>query len=240
MLLDFICLYIFIYPAHELDSFGHLDWLTHLGLFFYSEIQTTRFKLVNVGPHQVQLFKKLGKLNWSSFFKNFDQFFFPTSWKVCPLFFNILPSWGPDCPDGSSFCRLSSSGQDCSVSHCHYTHALCQISVYPTFHWDLKVATHCCVVVHWCFTRDQPDTTAVTWSQCPYDATSMQQHARSSIHAAPLQQHSRCSTYAAALTLQHCFAALKQQHWCSSSHAAAFMQHLACSCSFQLQYRSKT
>ena len=193
-----------------------------------------------LGHTRCSCLKNLGNSIEVLFSKTLTNFFLPTSWKVCPLFFNILPGWGPDCPDGSSFCPLSNSGQDCSASHGHYTHALCQISVYPTFHWDLKVATHCCVVVHWCFTRDQPDTTAVTWSQCPYDATSMQQHARSSIHAAPLQQHSRCSTYAAALTLQHCFAALKQHHWCSSSHAAAFMQHLACSCSFWLQYWSKT
>ena len=40
------------------------------------------------------------------------------------------------------------------------------------FQWGLEVATHCCVVVHQCFFRDQPDTTeirqiqldpAVTW-----------------------------------------------------------------------------
>ena len=28
---------------------------------------------------------------------------------------NILPTWGPNCPDGSSFCPLSSSGQERGV-----------------------------------------------------------------------------------------------------------------------------
>ena len=39
-------------------------------------------------------------------------------------------------------------------------------------HCRLKVATQCCVVVHLCLIRircslDQPDTIAVTWSECP-------------------------------------------------------------------------
>ena len=36
-----------------------------------------------------------------------------------------------------------------------------------TFHWGLGTAIHCCVAVHLCFTRDPPDTTAITRPQCP-------------------------------------------------------------------------
>ena len=36
-----------------------------------------------------------------------------------------------------------------------------------TFHWGLKVATHCCVVVHQCFIQDQPDTTEISQIQLP-------------------------------------------------------------------------
>ena len=37
----------------------------------------------------------------------------PTSRKVCPFSSSIfLPSWGPGCQDGSSFCPLSGSGQE--------------------------------------------------------------------------------------------------------------------------------
>ena len=34
-----------------------------------------------------------------------------------------------------------------------------------TFQWGLKVATHCCVVVHQCFIPDQPDTTEISQIQ---------------------------------------------------------------------------
>ena len=34
-----------------------------------------------------------------------------------------------------------------------------------TFRWGLKVATHCCVVVHQCFIPDQPDTTEISQIQ---------------------------------------------------------------------------
>ena len=34
-----------------------------------------------------------------------------------------------------------------------------------TFLWGIKVATHCCVVVHQCFIRDQPDTTEISQIQ---------------------------------------------------------------------------
>ena len=34
-----------------------------------------------------------------------------------------------------------------------------------TFQWGRKVATHCCVVVHQCFIRDQPDTTEISQIQ---------------------------------------------------------------------------
>ena len=37
--------------------------------------------------------------------------FCPLLEKFCPLL-NILHSWGPNCPDCSSFCPLSSSGQE--------------------------------------------------------------------------------------------------------------------------------
>ena len=40
-----------------------------------------------------------------------NNFFLPISRKKNSHFSNILPSWGPNCPDYSSFCPLSSSGQ---------------------------------------------------------------------------------------------------------------------------------
>ena len=38
-------------------------------------------------------------------------FFCPLPEKFC-LLFKTFPSWGPGCPDGSSFCPLSSSDQE--------------------------------------------------------------------------------------------------------------------------------
>ena len=38
--------------------------------------------------------------------------FFAHFWKSFAHFSNILPSWGPNCPDCSSFCPLSISGQE--------------------------------------------------------------------------------------------------------------------------------
>ena len=35
-----------------------------------------------------------------------------------------------------------------------------------TCHWDLKIATHCCVIMFLCFIQVQPGTTAVTWTLC--------------------------------------------------------------------------
>ena len=93
----------------------------------------------------------------------------------CPLlesfvhFSDVLPSWGPDCPDDSSFCPLSSSGLD---GRCHAftvprpVHAV-KFLYTTTFHLGLKVATHCCVVLHLCFIRDQPDTTKIRQIQLP-------------------------------------------------------------------------
>ena len=34
-----------------------------------------------------------------------------------------------------------------------------------TFQWGVKVATHCCVIVHQCFIQDQPDTTEISQIQ---------------------------------------------------------------------------
>ena len=39
-------------------------------------------------------------------------FFFAHFYKSFVLFLNILPSWGPGCPDCSSFHPVSSSGQE--------------------------------------------------------------------------------------------------------------------------------
>ena len=81
---------------------------------------------------------------------------------------NVLPSQGLGCPDRSSFCPLSSFGADGSASRCHCAHSCGKVYVY--LHLSLrrvKLVTHFCVVVPVCFIRDQPDTTAVTWSLCP-------------------------------------------------------------------------
>ena len=41
----------------------------------------------------------------------------------------------------------------------------------PTFHWGLKVATHCCVLVHLCFIQDQSDTIETTRYNCSHVAS---------------------------------------------------------------------
>ena len=45
-------------------------------------------------------------------------------------FWNILPSQGPDHPNHSLFCPLSSLGPDGSASRGNGAHACCQVSVY--------------------------------------------------------------------------------------------------------------
>ena len=59
------------------------------------------------GCRSPQGFFEIADLRW--------MIFLPTSRKVLPtfqIFWNILPSWGPNSPDCSSFCPRSSSGQE--------------------------------------------------------------------------------------------------------------------------------
>ena len=82
-------------------------------------------------------------------------------------FWNVLPSQGPDCPDHSSFCQFQV--QALMPAHHTVTVPMSAVKVLytSTFHWGLKVTSHCCVVVHLCFIWDQQGTTAVAWSQFP-------------------------------------------------------------------------
>ena len=87
-------------------------------------------------------------------------------------FVKILPSWCPDCPDCSSFCPLSSSGQDCGTLHLCSAHACSQVSVYqhlsvgPEGSNPLLCSSASVLDSRSARYWDQPDTTAVTWSEC--------------------------------------------------------------------------
>ena len=69
-----------------------------------------------------------------------------------------------------SCCQFVSSGQDGNVSFSSYAHALFGVSIYHNLslgpqHCNQQLG--CSVPADLCFIQDQPDTTAITWSQCP-------------------------------------------------------------------------
>ena len=64
-----------------------------------------------------------------------------------------------------SFCPLSSSGPVGSESRSHGVLACGQVAVYSHLSMGPQGSNHCCVVVHQCFIRDQPDTTEISQIQ---------------------------------------------------------------------------
>ena len=82
--------------------------------------------------------------------KEYEQILLPTSRKVLSTFRKYFPV------GFQSAQTVWSSGTDRSASRGHCAHARVKfLYSTATFHWGLKVATHCCVVVHLCFEISQ-------------------------------------------------------------------------------------
>ena len=91
---------------------------------------------------------------------------------VLPNSRKVLPTFRTFCPDGVQSAQMGSLFAHFQVqARLAVRHAV-TVSLHAvkllytaTFQWGLKVATHCCVVVHQCFIRDQPDTTEISQIQ---------------------------------------------------------------------------
>ena len=91
---------------------------------------------------------------------------------LLPTSRNVLPTFQTFCPDGVQtaqtlvhFAKFQVQAR--LAEHHTFTvpmHAV-KFLYTATFHWGLKVATHCCVIVHLCFIQDQPDTTEINQVQ---------------------------------------------------------------------------
>ena len=94
-----------------------------------------------------------------------NNFFLPNSRKVLPTFRTFCPDGVRSAQMGYRFAHFQVQAR-LAVRHAVTVslHAV-KLLYTATFQWGLKVATHCCVVVHQCFIRDQPDTTEISQIQ---------------------------------------------------------------------------
>ena len=94
-----------------------------------------------------------------------NKFFLPISRKVLPTFRTFCPDGVWSAQMGSLFAHFQVQAR-LAVRHAVTVslHAV-KLLYTTTFQWGLKVATHCCVVVHQCFIRDQPNTTEISQIQ---------------------------------------------------------------------------
>ena len=83
-----------------------------------------------------------------------------------------LPAFQTFCPDGVWSAQMESLFSHFQVQALLAVRLAVMVSMHAvkllytaTFQLGLKVATHCCVVVHQCFIRDQPDTTEISQIQ---------------------------------------------------------------------------
>ena len=90
-------------------------------------------------------------------------------------FFLVLPTFWTFCPDGVLSAQMGSLFAHFQVQALLAVHHMVTVKLLytSTLQWGLKVATHCCVIVHQFFIWDQPDTTEISQM---YLASTVQLH----------------------------------------------------------------
>ena len=122
--------------------------------------------LIHVLQSCVYLVQPKGLVHIRYFFAHFQKSFthFLNIWQFCPLRGLIAQTI-------VHFAHFQVQGR--RTAHQAVTVQMYAVKfLYTTiFHIGLNIATHCFIVVRQCFIQDQSDTSAVTWSHCPWAAT---------------------------------------------------------------------
>ena len=101
-----------------------------------------------------------------------EYFFLHNSRNVLPTFRSFCPDWVWSAQMGSNFAHFQVQARLAARHAVTVSLHAVKLLYTATFQWGLKVTTHCCVVVHQCFLRDQPDTTEISQIQLTPAVTS--------------------------------------------------------------------